>query len=36
MYIVYKREKYYFFLVCTSRKAIKFLEVKVDVWSPKV
>ena len=29
--IVYIRERYDFTLVCTSRKAIKFFEVKVDI-----
>jgi hypothetical protein len=28
---VYIREKYWFSLVCTSRKAIKVFEVKVDL-----
>ena len=31
MYIVYIRDRYYFSLVCTFRKAINFFEVKVDV-----
>jgi hypothetical protein len=30
-YIIYKRERYYFSLVCTLKKAIKIFEVKVDV-----
>ena len=31
VYIVYIRERYYFSLVCTFKKAIKNVEVKVDV-----
>ena len=31
MYIVYRRERYYFSLVCTFKKAIKNFVVKVDV-----
>ena len=30
-YIVYIMERYYFSLVCTSRKVIDFFEVKIDI-----
>ena len=38
MYIVYIRERDNFSLVCTSRKALIFFEIKVDVqkMGPKV
>ena len=29
--VVYKKERYYFSIVCTFKKAIKYSEVKVDV-----
>ena len=31
IYIVYIRERYYCFLVCTFKEAIKNVKVKVDV-----
>ena len=31
MYIIYIRERYYFTLVCTSKKVVRFFEAKEDV-----
>jgi hypothetical protein len=31
VYIIYIRERSYFSVVCTFRKAIKYIEAKVDV-----